>query len=69
MLSKVDTDDSIVAIVKQRTISNGISVSHLRSGNFAVSVHDGDRRAIIELSADQLRDFGARLLRFLAECS
>ena len=64
--ASVNASDSCVSATKQRSISNGVSVSRLKSGAFAIAVHDGDRRAIVELSAAELRDFAARLLRFAA---
>lgn len=57
---------SSVSVVKERTVSNGVTVSRLKSGEFALSVHDGDRRAIIELSADELREFATRLVAWAA---
>jgi DNA gyrase inhibitor GyrI len=45
---------SCAAVTKERTISNGVSVSRLNSGNFAVAVHDGERRVIVELTPGEL---------------
>jgi DNA gyrase inhibitor GyrI len=59
-------DDASVSIVRTHQVSNGVTVSRLRSGEFAVAVHDGDLRAIVDVTADELRDFAARLARLAA---
>jgi len=64
--ASVEASDSCVSATKTRAVSNGVSVSRLKSGAFAIAVHDGDERAIVELTADEMRDFAARLARFAA---
>jgi hypothetical protein len=58
---------SSAAIAKQRAISNGVSVSRLNSGNYAVAVHDGDRRAIVELTPAEMADFMDQLARITGD--
>lgn len=72
MLSRVDIAPSAtaatalpVSIVKVREVSNGVSVSRLHSGGFALSVHDGDRHAVVDVTGDELRDFARRLLQLV----
>jgi len=62
----VASDHTSVSIVRVHQVSNGVTVSRLRSGAFAVSVHDGDQRAIVEITVDQLRAFATQLARLAA---
>jgi hypothetical protein len=76
MLSTVDMSTPVVAmnepcvaVTKQRIVSNGVSVSRLHGGGVALSVHEGDHRAIVELTPDELRVFLERLTVFAAAMS
>jgi hypothetical protein len=74
MLSTVDTatqqengiSENFAAVANAKQVSTGVSVCQLRSGLFAVSVHDGDRRAIVELTADELRGLARTIAAFPA---
>ena len=62
----VNERDSCVSVVKVRQVSNGVTVSHLQSGEFALSAHDGEHRAIVQMTGEELRDFAKRLLLLVA---
>lgn len=56
MLSTVDTTTSgHAAMVKDLTVSTGITVSRLHSGDYAVVVHVGGRQTIVDLSRSEFR--------------
>ena len=50
-------DKTLASITKMRQVSNGVSLCRLTSGAFALAVHDGGTRAIVELSDEELRRF------------
>ncbi len=74
MLSSVDkavsprnvVERQSVSITKARIVSTGVTISRLKSGRFAISAHDGNRRVIVELSDAEAQHF-ARELQALVE--
>jgi hypothetical protein len=52
---------SCAAIAKEWAMPNGVSVSPLHSGSYAVAVHEDDRRAIIELTPSEMADLIGQL--------
>ena len=59
MLETVDMRTStprVAAITKLKTVSSGVTICRLRSGQFALSAHSDDKRVIIDLSDDECRD-------------
>jgi len=72
MLSTVDIAPSAaaaaalpVSIVRVREVSNGVTVSRLVSGDYAIAAHDGDRRVIVTATAEELREFARGLAGLL----
>lgn len=55
-----------ISVTKTREVPTNVNACRLRSGAIALSVRDGDRITIVELTPDEARDFAARLTRFVA---
>jgi len=69
MLSSVDIQPTSVSVTTGRFISNGVTVSRLTSGNFAVAVHEGDRRAIVDLTPGELSGLLEHITRLISSAS
>ena len=62
MPSNVDKGTSPVAIAKLHYVSNGVNISRLDCGEFAIAVHDGPVRAVVQASRAELLVFATKLL-------
>lgn len=71
MVSTVDTvpsihvDESAISMTKVHEVATDLTVCRLRSGAFTLTLRDGERRVIFDLSADELRALAAHLMEFV----
>lgn len=55
------TKETAVHLVKPLVQSQGLSVSRLASGQYAISVHRGEREIVIDMTADECRSLVSQL--------
>jgi hypothetical protein len=56
-----------VSILKPKSVSAGLSVCRVNSGEIVVSAHEGAQRILLEISLDECVDFAGRLTAFCKE--
>ena len=54
MLSTVDTEPRSASLVKRMSVSGGVAVSRLNSGNFALGTHLRNTHGVLDLTACNL---------------
>ena len=51
----------IPSITKTKVVSTGVTVSPLHDGRFAVAAHEGDKRVVVCLEAEEFRSLVEQL--------